>query len=69
MFHSGNTTRDLDFKFGDNTDVNAGCAALFKGKMMYFGGYWNERQVSLLEYVFYSYLKILLRSVSSKIAG
>ena len=47
MFHSGNKYRNLDLKFGDNTDVNAGCAALFKDKMMYFGGYYNKRQVSL----------------------
>ena len=57
MFHSGNKTRDLDFKFGYLTAVSVGCAALFKGKMMYFGGL--RKQVSLLEYVFYSYLKIL----------
>ena len=60
MFHSGNTTRDLDFKFGDNTDVNAGCAALFEDKMMYFGGELDRRQVSLLKYVFYSCLKYYL---------
>ena len=46
MFHSGNKTRDLDFKFGDNTDVYGGCDAIFKGKMMYFGGYLNTKQVS-----------------------
>ena len=45
MFHLGNKTRDLDFKFGDNTHVKAGCAALFKDKMMYFGGS-NKQQVS-----------------------
>ena len=55
MFHSGNKTRDLDFKFGENTDVDAGCAAFFKDKMMYFGGYYNERRVSLLKCVFFSY--------------
>ena len=62
IFHSGNQTRDLDFEFngpyfkfyGDNTDVAGGCAALFKGKMMYFGGFNNERQVSLEKYVFHS---------------
>ena len=46
MFHSGNKTRDLDFKFGENTNVEGGCAALFKGEMMYFGGSYNTRQVS-----------------------
>ena len=51
MFHSGNKTRDLDFKFGDNTGVNAGCAALFKDKMMYFGGIYKKTQVSLFQYV------------------
>ena len=54
MFHSGNKTRDLAFQFGEKTDVDAGCAALFKDKMMYFGGRNNKRQVSLLKYVFYS---------------
>ena len=49
-FRSGNKTRDLDFKFGDNTVVRGGCAALFEDKMMYSGGYRNNRQVSLLEY-------------------
>ena len=57
MFHSGNKYRNLDLKFGDNTDVNAGCAALFKDKMMYFGGYYNKRQVSLRKYVSFSYQK------------
>ena len=47
MFHSDKRTLDLDFKYGENTDVNGGCAALFKGKMMYFGGRDNKRQVSL----------------------
>ena len=46
MFHSGSETRDLDFKFEENTDVDGGCAALFKDKMMYFGGVYNKRQVS-----------------------
>ena len=46
MSHSGNITRDLDFNFGDNTDVYGGCGALFEGKMMYFGGNYNKRQVS-----------------------
>ena len=55
MFHSGNKTRDLDFKFGDNTDVFGGCGALFKDKMMYFGGRYNKRQVSLPKYVSFSY--------------
>ena len=51
MFHKGKKTRDLDFKFGDNTDVHGGCGALFKDKMMYFGGEYNRRQVSLLKYI------------------
>ena len=55
MFNSGNETHDLDFKFGDNTDVQGGCRALFKDRMMYFGGSSNKRQVSLLKYVPISY--------------
>ena len=51
MFHSGDKTRDLDFKFGDNTDVDRGCAALFKNRMMYFGGRTNKRQVSEFEII------------------
>ena len=46
MFHLDNKTRDLDFKFVDNKDVEGGCAALFKDIMMYFGGWSYDRQVS-----------------------
>ena len=49
MFDLGNKTRGLDFKYGENTRVEGGCAALLEDKMMYFGGMieGDKRQVSL----------------------
>ena len=46
--------RDLDFEFGKATDIDSGCAAVFKDKMMYFGSRIpaQQRQVRLLEYFF-----------------
>ena len=49
LFDLGNKTRGLDFKYGENTRVDGGCAALLEDKMMYFGGMieGDKRQVSL----------------------
>ena len=46
IYYSGNSTRNVDFKFGENTDVFGGCGALFEDKMMYFGGFIRDKQVS-----------------------
>ena len=38
---------DLNFEYGQGTDVAGGCGASLMGEMWYFGGYPNTRQVRL----------------------
>ena len=48
---------DLNFEYGQETDVYAGCGATLMGEMWYFGGVRNKRQVSFI--VLFSFFLIL----------
>ena len=39
--------QDLDFEIGDDNSIYAGCGATLMGKLMYFGGQKNKRQVCI----------------------
>ena len=70
MFHSGNKTHDPDFKFDvGGQKYNYGCAASFKGKMMYFGDYHYRRRVSLLKYVLKNSEKFYLGISNRKLSN
>ena len=49
--YSGNINKILDFEYGDGTEVYGGCGATLHNVFWYFGGYPNERQVTLLKYI------------------
>ena len=38
----------MKFEYGQGTDAYAGCGAVLMGKMWYFGGGRNKRQVSFI---------------------
>ena len=44
--YSGNVNEDLNFEYGEGTDVHGGCGALLRNVFWYFGGWKsNKRQV------------------------
>ena len=56
--YSGNLNTDLEFKIGDEMQLQTGCGTIFKGEMMYFGSQIYKRQVFLF-YAF-SFINFLL---------
>ena len=48
----GNTKRDLNLDFGDDTYVVNGCGATLQNIFWYFGGWQSKRQVRLQVYLF-----------------
>ena len=42
----GNVDDYLNFEFEKGTEVVDGCGVTFAGEFWYFGGWYNERQVS-----------------------
>ena len=56
FIHSGNVNEDLNFEYGEETDVDRGCGALLRNVFWYFGGWGSyERQVRLLKDLFNIY--------------
>ena len=55
---SGNVNEDLNFEYGEETDVDGGCGALLRNVFWYFGGGYTstKRQVKLLKDLFNIYL-------------
>ena len=48
--YSGNVNEDLNFEYGEETEVHNGCGALLRNVFWYFGGSGsNKRQVRLLK--------------------
>ena len=59
FIYSGNRNKDLNFEYGEGTDVNGGCGALLRNIFWYFGGdSWGSynRQVKLIKDLFNIYL-------------
>lgn len=50
---------DIDFMYGDNTEVLEGCAVQSYGEMLYFGGRSEQRQVFSTAWKFLKKLKKL----------
>ena len=46
---SETSTEYPNFEFVGDSDVGRGCSAVLMGQMMYFGGYPNTRQFSIIE--------------------
>ena len=42
-------TENLNFEYEEDTDVQRGCSTVLQGHMMYFGGYPNTRQFSIID--------------------
>ena len=38
---------DIDFTYGDKTDVYLSCGATLNGEMFVLGGYFHDRQVNI----------------------
>ena len=45
IFFSGVVDDDIDFVYGDSTEIMEGCAVTYYGRMLYFGGRSEQRQV------------------------
>ena len=46
FIYSGNVNEDLNFEYGEETDVRYGCGALLRNVFWYFGGWGSyKRQV------------------------
>ena len=55
--YSGNVNKDLDFEYGEDTNVGGGCGALLRNVFWYFGGWFSyKRQVKLLKDLFNIYM-------------
>ena len=51
----GNTNYDINFEFGEGTNVGYGCSATLNGDFWVFGGLDNEQQVSFDKHAMWLY--------------
>jgi len=57
FIYSGNVNEDLDFEYGEETEVSNGCGTLLRNVFWYFGGLGsNRRQVNFIKDLFNIYL-------------
>ena len=51
ILSQGNVDYDLNFEFGDGTNIRYGCGATLMGEMWYFGGNENLQVCNSCSYI------------------